>query len=99
MKTVLLAFILQLSWIVSAQHDIGIGIDLGVSKLYSTQSDVGVKYNFSPSGNIGAYYRFKPENSKNNFLIELMISQIEGKLYSDNDITDANFNVIGKQTN
>lgn len=96
MKTVCITFLLLVNTAVSAQY--GIGLDLGASKLYSTDPSSGIKYNFLPSGNIGVYYRFKPENNKNNFLVELMISQIEGKLNSEMNVTDQNFNVIGKYT-
>ena len=99
MKKVILTITLFASVTVSAQNDVGIGLDIGASRLYSTQSSVGgIEYNFFPSGNLGAYYRFKPENSKSNFLLELMISQIEGKMYSENDVIDQSSNVIGKET-
>lgn len=99
MKTALLTITIFASLTVSSQHDIGLGLDVGTSRLYSTQSSGGgIEYNLFPSGNIGAYYRFKPESSKSNFLVELLISQIEGKLYSENDVIDQSFNIIGKET-
>lgn len=99
MKTLLSTITLFICLTGSAQHDLGLGLDLGASRLYSTESSGGwTEYNFFLSGNLGAYYRFKPENSKSNFLAELMISQIEGHFHSENDITDVNFDVVGRET-
>lgn len=97
MKTVFLLIVLIWSFAISAQHDLGLGIDLGASRIYSPEKHKGIEYKFFPSANLGAYYRFKPEESKSNFCVELMISQIEGKLYSENDVIDMNFNVVGKK--
>ncbi|MDX2360975.1 MAG: outer membrane beta-barrel protein [Crocinitomicaceae bacterium] len=96
MKTICLIAALLWSSAISAQHDIG--LDLGISRIYSSQMGSAIEYKFLPSGNFGAYYRFKPEESRSNLYVELMISQIEGNSYSEGIVTDADFNVIGEST-
>lgn len=98
MKIILFTIVLFTHLIITAQHEIGLGLDLGVSRLYSTYKGGGGTYSFMPSGNLGSYYRYKKENLRSNFLIELMISQIEGKWYSENNVIDLNSNIIGKET-
>lgn len=101
MKNFLLLITLIYGKTTFAQHQAGIGLDLGVSRLYwfnSGEAADGSRWTFMPSGNVGGWYRFRPENSRSSLQLELMISQIEGNVHTEIPVTDSGQNVIGKRT-
>ena len=99
MKKTITIFFIICNLITFGQHNFGLKINGGVSKIDNTTniSNGTVDIQFAPSVQMGIFYNFD-FTKKSNLNIELLFNQIEGKEITEFDFTDNYGNVTGKAT-